>query len=71
MNQFDRVFNGFVEHFPFVLLETVIGVPLCAVNEQRPSAIKYEDKHDINQNISLFILCCGRNEIFIAASSIK
>lgn len=48
MDQFDRVFNGFVKHFPFALLETVFGVSLCAIDEQRPSARKYEDKTPYN-----------------------
>lgn len=47
MDQFDRVFNGFVKYFPFALLETVFSIPLCTIDEQRPSAIKY-DEDDIH-----------------------
>lgn len=51
MDQFDRVFNGFVKYFPFALFETVFGVPLCAIDKQSPSAIVHthgENKLFIN-----------------------
>jgi len=74
MDQFDRVFNGFVKHFPFALLETVFGISLRTIDEQRPSAKKYEDKTRYNAAVEckyIIIIRCKQNKTFIALSSIK